>query len=184
MWDFREFTEFIKDSAKYIIVIAAVFFIYLFIFSFQGIAGNSMSPYLKDNDIVVVNKLKPNIFELKRFDVVSLKSPDGKIYVKRIIGLPGEEIHYLKNTLYIDGEATSEPHLNSDVTTNSFFLVDVCKENECPDNKIPEGYYLVLGDNRKESLDSRNSELGLVPEKNIIGQIIFRLYPFNSIGKR
>lgn len=183
MWDFREFNEFLKDTGKYILVIALVFLIFMFVISFQGIVGNSMAPALNDNEMVIVSKLTPRIFSLKRNDVVSLKSPDGKVYVKRIIGLPGEEIHYLNNTLYINGSAYTENFLSNNVTTNNFLLEDVCSNVKCNDNKIPDNYYLVLGDNRNDSLDSRDKSLGLVPKNNIIGKIILRFWPINKFSK-
>ena len=59
----------------------------------------------------------------------------------------------------------------------------MCKENECPDGKIPDGKYLVLGDNRPESEDSRTKTFGLVSKDQIKGKVFFKIWPFNRLGK-
>ena len=184
MWDFRGIIEFIKDTSVYIIVFVCVIIFYMFIMSFQGIVGNSMAPNLNDNELVVIAKFTTKIFGPRRFDIVSLKSSDGKLYTKRVIGLPNEEIHYLNNTLYVNGYIFNEKFLVKGTHTNSFYIKDICSKDLCPDGKIPDGYYLVLGDNRTDSLDSRDPSLGLVPKNNIIGKVIFRIWPFGSINSK
>ena len=60
---------------------------------------------------------------------------------------------------------------------------DICSKEDCPNGVIPDNMYLVLGDNREDSLDSRDSSLGLVPKDNIIGKSLIRIWPLNKISK-
>lgn len=180
--DLREIKEFLRDCSIYIITIAIVVIVLVFIVSFQPIAGNSMYPTLQEGDVVVLSKFSYNISKVKRNDIVVV-NVNGKSYVKRVIGLPGEDIKYLKNVLYINGDPYTENFLGDDIETSGFTLDDVCKENECPDGVIPEDKYLVLGDNRPESEDSRTNTFGLVEKKQIKGKAILRIWPINSLGK-
>ncbi len=181
--DLRGVNEFFKDTFKYIIVIILTMIVFLYVISFQQIYESSMSPTLKDGDVTVLSKINYKLFEIKRNDIVALKTLDGKLYVKRIIGLPGEEIHYLDNILYINNVGYDEKFLSADVHTNNFLFEDICSKLDCPDNKIPEDMYLVLGDNREDSLDSRDKSLGLVKKDQIIGRSILKIWPLNEIGK-
>lgn len=178
MFDLREISEFLRDFGKYIIIILIMILIFTFIVVFQPVAGNSMTPTLKEGDVLLVSKLSKNY---QRNEIVSLRVND-KNFVKRIIGLPGEEVHYLKGVLYIDGVGYKEDFLSEKVVTNNFMFVDICNETDCPEGKIPEGKYLVLGDNRPESEDSRTPKFGLVSEDQIIGKAIFRIWPIGSFG--
>ena len=94
--------------------------------------------------------------------------------VKRIIGLPGETVKYDNNILYINGKRT---HDDFRMKTRDY---DLSKYTEY--DKIPEGYYFVLGDNRTNSMDSRDYKIGLVKKSQILGKPIFRIWPFNKIG--
>lgn len=168
--DFREVTEFFRDVLKYIIVIAIVLFLAIYVFSFQQIVGPSMQNTLVEDDIVIVNKLIYKISEIKRGDVVIVKKND-KFMVKRIVGLPSEYIEYKDNKLVIDGKTFVEDYTSSD--TKDFSLKDLGYEI------IGEDEYLVLGDNRMNSTDSR--DYGLVSKKEIVGKASIRLFPFNSV---
>ena len=180
--DLREIKEFLRDCSIYLITIAIVVIILMFVISFQPIAGNSMVPTLEEGNVVLVSKFSYHFSKIKRNDVVTLKV-NGKTYVKRVIGLPGEDIKYLKNILYINDSPFTEDFLSDDVETSGFTLADVCKEDECPDGVIPEGKYLVLGDNRPESEDSRTKTFGLVSEDQIKGKVFFRFWPITDLGK-
>ncbi len=169
--DFRGIIEFIKDTAKYIILIIVVLFIAIYIISLQQIIGPSMSPNLKNGDVVLLNKAKYYFFDVKRNDVISFKYKDTKYLVKRVIGLPGETISYKNNILYIDGKAYSES-ISENTVTNDFDLKDLGYD------RIPDDMYLVLGDNRVDSLDSR--DFGLVKKEDIIGEAFLRIWPITG----
>lgn len=166
--DLRDIKEFFKDALKYIIAVIIILFIAIYVVSFQEVIGPSMNNTLKSGDITIVNKLIYRIRKIKRNEIVSLKKDD-KVMVKRVIGLPGEHIEYKDNILYVDGEKIK------DVTgtfTKDFKLESIGYE------KIPKNMYLVLGDNRTNSSDSRT--FGLIKEEDIIGKVSIRLYPFNK----
>ncbi len=168
--DLRDIKEFIKDSLKYLIVIAIVFFIALFVVSFEQVVGPSMKGTLDADDVTIVNKLVYKFRTIKRNEIVSINQKD-KIMVKRVIGLPGEHIEYKDNKLYVNGSLVLENNIS--VETKDFKLEDIGYET------IPKDMYFVLGDNRTNSSDSR--EFGLVKKDEIIGKIVMRLYPFSKI---
>lgn len=168
--DLRDIKEFIKDSLNYLIVIAIVFFIALFVVSFEQVIGPSMKGTLNAGDVTIVNKLVYKFRTIKRNEIVSINQKD-KIMVKRVIGLPGEHIEYKDNKLYVNGSLVLENNIS--VETKDFKLEDIGYET------IPKDMYFVLGDNRTNSSDSR--EFGLVKKDEIIGKIVMRLYPFSKI---
>ena len=168
--DLRDIKEFIKDSLKYLIVIAIVFFIALFVVSFEQVIGPSMKGTLDAGDVTIVNKLVYKLRTIKRNEIVSINQKD-KIMVKRVIGLQGEHIEYKDNKLYVNGSLVLENNIS--VETKDFKLEDIGYET------IPKDMYFVLGDNRTNSSDSR--EFGLVKKDEIIGKIVMRLYPFSKI---
>lgn len=182
MMDLREIKEFLRDCSIYLITIGILIIFLVFIISFQPIAGNSMIPTLEEGNVVIVSKLSYHFASVKRNDIVYVRV-NGKSYVKRVIGLPGEDIKYLKNILYINDQPFTEEFLAEGIETSGFTMEDICKEDECPDGKIPEDKYLILGDNRPESEDSRTPSFGLVDKSQIKGKIFFRIWPLNTIGK-
>ena len=167
--DFRDIIEFFRDTFKYIVVAVLVFLLFIFVIGLQQVVGPSMTPTLKEGSVVVVNKLKKNF---KREDVIVL-SQDEKYMIKRVIGLPGEYIQYKDNVLYINGERYDEKYLKDDAITEDFKLEDI---NE---TIIPEGMYLVLGDNRMDSMDSR--DYGLVSKEKVVGKVIMSIWPLNNV---
>lgn len=177
------------------VCIALASFCFSFIFTLTTVSGDSMNPNIQEGDRLLVTY--PSEYE--RFDVVVIKVDDSynevynnDLYLKRIIGLPGDYIDYnLENgitQLYINGQKISEDfyteeELRKYLTYNSasssmpfewyekcFSGSDIQKDYcQMQDGHliIPDGYYFVLGDNRPESKDSRN--IGLVKEEDIIG---------------
>ena len=107
-----------------------------------------------------------------RFDIVVLTNRNERL-VKRIIGLPGEKVEYIDSKLYIDGKEIAEPFIKNNVFTKDFTLQKLGYD------KIPEGYYFVVGDNRNGSLDSR--VLGLISKKDIKGTIKINISRFNIV---
>lgn len=163
--------KFVKEYLPYIAVIILILLLRLYVISPVQVDGASMAPTLHDNQILILKKYDHNF---ERFDIVVLKYHDEKL-VKRIIGLPGEYIAYRGNKLWINGKVVEEKFLPSNIQTNDFKLENLGY------NRIPDGYYFVVGDNRGDSLDSRF--IGLIPKKSIEGKIGFSLYPFNTFGK-
>lgn len=170
--DWLDIKEFLKDSAKYILTIIAVLFIVIYVVSVQQIMGPSMKPTLNNGDIVLLNKFQYRLFDIKRNQIIALNYKDTKYMVKRVIGLPGEKIEFKDNTLYINDKAYTEPFIKN-VKTNDFSLKDIGYD------VIPDDMYLVLGDNRENSMDGR--DFGLISKKDIIGKASIRIWPLNKI---
>ena len=113
----------IKEISIYLLIIVMVILIRTFIITPVRVNGTSMDPTLKNGEIMILNKIKYNKNDIKRFDIVVVKM-DKELLIKRVIGLPNEEIKYVDNKLYINGEHIKEPFLNDDVYTTNFSLDD------------------------------------------------------------
>ncbi len=170
---FMKLKQMISGMIQYTITIIVVIFICVYMVSLQQVVGSSMNSTLKDGDITLLNKFGYHFFEIKRNDIVSIDYNDTKYLVKRIIGLPGEKIEYKDNILYVNDIGYYEKFLNEGTTTKDFSIKDLGYD------VIPEHMYLVLGDNREDSLDSR--EIGLIKEEDIEGKVFLRIWPLNKI---
>ncbi len=161
----------IKEIIPYIVIIVVVVLFRTFIATPIRVDGPSMEDTLKNGDILILNKLDRSF---KRFDIVVIYKRDIRL-IKRIIGLPGENIEYKDNILYINGKEIEDVALirTGDFTLDELYDID----------RIPEGYYFVMGDNRTVSKDSRYYDIGLIKKSEISGTTSFRLFPFNKIGK-
>ena len=167
--DWLDIKEFIKDSLKYIIFIIVVLIIAIYVIGLQQVVGDSMYPTLKNNDVVIVDKLTHKFIPLKRGDIISFYYDDTKYLVKRVIGLPGETLEIKDNKIYINDEIISD--YVEDIVMSDFKL------DELGYDVIPKDTYFVMGDNRENSLDSRDSRVGLIKKTDIIGKKIIRLWP-------
>lgn len=179
--------DFIMEYAPYVIIIAFVLVIRLFIATPVQVKGSSMYPTLKSGDVMLLYKLTKNVKGIDRFDIVVIKTDSGKL-IKRVIGLPGETIKYevvekddkrKLATLYVDGKKIKEEFITEEAvgdTCNGDW--QVCSENGFT---IPKGEYFVMGDNRVNSKDSRM--IGTIPNEDILGTTEVILFPLNRIGK-
>jgi signal peptidase I len=168
----KEILEWIKT-----IVLSLVIALIITTFIKPTIVKNySMVPTLDENNFLIVNRLLYNQGTPNRGDIVVFKSPlktetgKNKLLIKRVIALPGEEILISDGEVLINGEKLQEPYLVEDYTIGEVKRM------------IPEGKFFAMGDNRNNSLDSRDDVLGLVDMDDIIGKAFLRLYPFNRIG--
>lgn len=133
------------------------------------IYGSSMTPTLVNGNIVAA--VRNGTYQ--RGDIIAFYY-NNKILVKRVIGMPGEWVDMDENgNVTIDGEPLEEPYL----TGKSLGECDI----ELP-YQVPEGRYFVMGDHRSVSSDSRSSQVGCVSEEQIVGKLLFRLWPLDEIG--
>lgn len=160
----------IKELYPYFIIIIVVVLFRTFIATPVRVDGSSMVDTLHNNEILILNKLNKSY---DRFDIVVIKYGKSKL-VKRIIGLPGESIRYENNVLYINNKEIDDVAIarTSDFELKELYNIDT----------IPEDYYFVMGDNRGNSLDSRDYRVGLIKKSDIIGTTSFRVFPFTKIG--
>ncbi|WP_308421649.1 signal peptidase I [Lysinibacillus alkalisoli] len=175
----KESWEWIK--ALFIACIIA-FLIRFFLIAPVTVDGKSMDPTLYDKERMIVNKLSYKLGEPQRYDLIVFHATEEKDYIKRVIALPGEHIAYKNDTLYINGENMNETYLESrkkdlfkgeGTLTEDFTLEDIVGET-----RIPEGYVFVMGDNRRNSLDSRI--IGLVPIEDIVGKTNIIYWPLDN----
>ncbi len=175
----NEWWEWFKAIA---IAILLAFVIRYFLFAPVIVDGESMMPTLHNENRMVVNKISYRIGGPDRFDIIVFHAPEGKDYIKRIIGLPGDQVEYKNDILYVNGKKYEEPYLDEykkqikdgEPLTNSFTTLEI------PDGKqkVPEGTLFVMGDNRRFSKDSR--EIGFVSEDKVVGTANIVYWPISD----
>ena len=172
--------KFLNEWVPYILIIIIVILLRTYIITPVIVRGDSMYDTLKNNEVLLLSKISYRTGKIKRFDVVVIKDKSQEYIIKRVIGMPGDNIEYKDDVLYINGKEYNKK-FTKDITED-FTLEDICKINkiDCND-KIPEDMYLVLGDNRDVSADSRVK--GLIEKDKIIGKAIFRIWPLTRINK-
>ena len=160
----------LRGTVAVLVVVAAVAVLIATLFlPILQISGDSMSPTLKHDEIVVLLKTK----KLERGDLVGFYY-QGKILIKRVVALPEDEVVIdEEGNVYVNGEMLEEKY----VTSKELGDCDL----EFP-YKVPGTSYFVLGDKRSNSVDSRNSAIGAVSQEDIIGKVFIRVWPFNRLG--
>ena len=134
------------------------------------IYGGSMAPTLNDGNIVVSVKTG----DFRSGDVIAFYY-NNKILIKRVIAGPGDWVNIEEDgTVYVNGEKLEEPYL----TEKALGECNI----EMP-YQVPESRLFVMGDHRSISVDSRNTAVGCVAEEQIVGKILFRVWPLNEFGK-
>ena len=161
--------------------VLAVVVLFTFVIRLIGVDGHSMVPTLQDGDrLLVTTSLLSG--EYRYGDIVIIQKgtfADGDPIVKRVIATEGQtvDIDFANGIVYVDGEALDEPYINEPTYTD--------EGTEFP-LTVPEGSIFVMGDNRNRSDDSRNSALGTVDTRYVIGRAVFLLFPGadEATGKR
>lgn len=181
----KEIIEWLKAIVFAVVIVG---FLNIFITTTM-VYSTSMYPTLIEKDLLILERTK----DVERGDIVSFTSNlrinesdiaslnfiqkikadvgDNKNLIKRVIGVPGDSFMIKDGQVYINGELYKESYVTS--TTSGDIQM----------NQIPEGKYFLMGDNRNVSLDSRSSEIGLIDQEKIIGDVIIRIFPLNRIGK-
>ncbi|MGN1371689.1 MAG: signal peptidase I [Candidatus Coprovivens sp.] len=165
-----KYIKVLKSTIYALVIIAAIATLLATFFMpvFQ-ISGSSMAPKYNNGEFVISIKTT----NLKRKDVIAFYHGN-KILVKRVIASPGEWVAIdEEGNVYVDGLQLEESYVSNKVIGE----YDI----EFP-YQVPDGHYFVLSDDRTESTDSRNSEIGSISEDDIIGKIVFRVWPFNNFG--
>lgn len=180
---FRALGNFFLDVVETVVVALSIFLIvYLFLMQPHQVNGQSMHPSFKDGEYLLTDKISYRFKTPQRGDVVVFKAPPaaqcpkgaGCDFIKRIIGLPGETVEVLNNQILINGQPLTEAYIGSGVITQAGAYT------QNGPVKVPEGSYMVMGDNRPHSSDSR--AWGPVSEDLIVGKVFFRYWPPAAIG--
>ena len=166
----RRFRRLLRSTVNALIVVAAVAaLVATLVLPVLQIAGTSMEPSLNDGDIVVLVKTD----RLKTGDLCAFYYSN-KILIKRIIGTPGDYLWINPDgTVYLNGTELDEPY----VSEKALGECDV----EFP-YQVPENQYFMMGDHRETSIDSRSSVIGGIAEDQIIGKILFRIWPLSQFA--
>ncbi len=151
---------------------ATAIFIVLFVIQPVKVEGTSMLPRLVDQERIFVNRFIYRFSEIHRGDIVVFWYPRdrSKSFIKRVIGLPGDELEIRYGALYVNGQKFDEPYLKPEFVDHDWLRKEI----------VPPGQYFVLGDHRNSSNDSRN--WGFVPRELIYGKAVFRYWPMARIG--
>jgi signal peptidase I len=139
------------------------------------IPTTSMTPTLKVNDRLLVDKVSFQVREIQRGEIIVFERPaklqeDFKDLIKRVVGLPGDTVEGRDGAVFVNGKKLAEPYLPSGLATNDF-----------PPQQVPIDNYFVMGDNRENSWDSRY--WGTVERKLVVGKAIVRVWPPSQVGR-
>src|SRR3989344_2378338 len=168
----------ILDALEPVVLAFAVFMIvYLFLFQPHKVDGRSMYPNFHDREYILTDKITYQRGEPNRGDVIVFHAPPPyeSDFIKRIVGLPNETIEVSGGFVFINGKRLEEMYL-----PGNFMTTEKCFLREGVPYKIPAGYYIVFGDNRDFSSDSR--EWGPIAEKAIVGKAWIRYWPASRVG--
>ncbi len=182
----RERSELLQWIEAIALALVIAWLLRSFVFERAIVEGHSMEDTLNDREHLIVYKLGYFFNEPRRGDIVVIEMRRGAFntrylpffnpgkldYIKRIVGLPGEEVDIRDGYVYVNGLRLDEPYVKVEGATYEGALNFPVR--------IPEGKYLVLGDNRENSSDSR--EFGLVDKESIRGKAVFRIFPANRMG--
>ena len=143
---------------------------YLCLFNFSIVRGSSMAPRIHDGDRILIDHVSYLFDPVRAGDIVVLKYPlDPSVdYIKRVIGLPGDEVVLEGGRVWVNGVEIEEPYVDSHDPLTRMTV------------HVKAAHFFVLGDNRQRSCDSR--EFGLVPQDYVRGKVEMRVWPFERIG--
>lgn len=163
------FWVFVKELVDTVVLAFILFVIINALTARVRVDGPSMEPSFFNNNRVVVSKISYMLGDIQRGDVIVFPAPPNpdEDYIKRVIGLPGDEIMVMGGTVYVNGDALVEPYISAPPVSNLRPTV------------VPEGQVFVMGDNRNVSSDSRS--WGPLNVDAIIGKAVFVYWPFNNV---
>jgi len=155
-----------------LLAFAIAIFLVIFVVQPVKVEGTSMQPQLVDQERIFVNRFIYRFKDIQRGDIVVFWYPrdHSKSFIKRVLGVPGDEVEIRYGTVYVNGARAYEPYLNPEFRDHKSFQKVV----------VPPGQYFVLGDHRNSSNDSRS--WGFVAQQLIYGKAIFSYWPVSHVG--
>lgn len=152
--------------------IVVSFFIILFVYQPVKVEGGSMEPGLEDQERIFINKLVYRWEKIERGDIIVFRYPRDprKSFIKRVIGIPGDQVRISYGHVYINGKPQEEDYVPLEYADSRSYPMTI----------IPPGSYFVLGDHRSMSNDSR--DFGPVQRSYIYGKAVFGYWPVDKLG--
>lgn len=186
----EEKTNVFIDLLQTIVVALSIcVIVYLFIATPNEVHGQSMEPNFHNGELLLTNKMiqylgntrfKKIFGEYQRGDVVIFKHVGAGVtedYIKRVIAVGGDTVMISEGKVFVNGKAIEEPYLPPTTRTDpGNFLT------EGKTIKVPENSFIVLGDNRGNSTDSRSSSVNIVKRSDMKGKVFFRYWPIEKFG--
>ncbi len=164
-------SEYRENVEAFAIAVVTILFILIFVAQSFLVKGTSMDPTLQDGERLIVNKFTYKFKTPKTGEVIVFKYPGDptKKFIKRVIGEPGDSVSIQDSKVYVNGRALEEPYILEKMDSDYDYVT------------VPEGTIFVLGDNRNGSRDSRYTDVGFVPLKNVVGRANLIFWPINKI---
>ena len=172
--------SYIRQAIEYLLYLGVMCIFAFVVVEFVGqrteVSGQSMMNTLMDGDQLLIDKISYNFNDPQRFDIIVFPYEEDKLYIKRIIGMPGETVQIDEDgVIYINGEKLEESYGNAVILESRIGLAS-------EPVLLGEDEYFVLGDNRNDSRDSRMEDVGNVRREEIVGKAWIRIYPFDEAG--
>lgn len=176
----EEKVDFKKELFSYVKIIVITVLVVLgckqFLFAPIKVQGASMYPTYEDKEVIIVSKIS----KIERFDQIVFQSPtEDELYIKRVIGLPGDTVEMKDDVLYVNGKAYEESYVNrqTDDPNQLRITENFTLEASLGKTTVPKDTYFVLGDNRLKSYDSRH--YGFISSEAVYGESKLTVYPFS-----
>lgn len=170
--------RFFLDAIQGIVIGGALaVFIFAFLFQPHEVSGLSMHATLTDKEYVITSLLDKHLDRVTRGDIIVFDPPfeEGKHFIKRVIGIGGDKVKVADGDVYVNSTRLDESaYLVTYIRTNSGLFLQEGKEVS-----VPLDSYLVMGDNRLNSSDSR--EWGFLKKTDLIGRSVIRIWPLHKI---
>lgn len=169
--------EIVEMILYFTVVVCSVLFIHYFVGQQIEVSGSSMESTLHNEDHLILEKLTYQFNEPSRFDIIVFQPYAIKkdtFYIKRVIGLPLETIQIIGNDIFINGEILTEDYGRDEIVDGGIANEEIL---------LGEDEYFLLGDNRNNSKDSRDSSIGVVKRSAILGRAWVRIWPLGKFGK-
>lgn len=176
-FDVKDFVSGVGQWAiAILIVVILAYSIVTFGIQSVTMVGQSMTPALTNQDVLMLNKAAYTFRDPERYDIIAFKlkeDTDGYFNIKRIIGLPGETIQIKNGKIFINGNVLKDLPFDDLIMTEGLAASEIT---------LDDGEYFVMGDNCNNSEDSRYVNISNISEKEISGRIFFRISPKSEIG--